>query len=128
MTRVFTGPLADSSLRPNCSCRAVKIEGGTPSGGGDCISSRSGVHRKSISYLPDKPVLSTTTTPLLLVPAVAAPCRLGPNQGCTCRPYSFPGGKAGRANLLGGSRQRPTQATRHPRRPVGQPCEVPAEY
>jgi hypothetical protein len=75
-TRARIGPLDVFSLRPSLSCMAVKIEiestdGGAPASGcgNSCISP--GVHCRSTSYLPVKPVLSKTGLPRKNVRALA---------------------------------------------------------
>jgi hypothetical protein len=39
ITKTSTGPLCDSSLRPSCSCTAVKIDGCESSGGSGPVGS-----------------------------------------------------------------------------------------
>src|SRR5215831_16982606 len=55
------GALPDSSFRPSCSSMAVKMDG-PPSGGAGLFPGvvRSGVHLRSTSNSPARPVLSST--------------------------------------------------------------------
>src|ERR1700678_123275 len=65
MTRVFTGPLLDSSFSPSCSPKAVKIEGPELWPLFDALfkDPSSGDHSSARSYRPSIPVLSTTMRP-----------------------------------------------------------------
>jgi len=66
MTSISTGPLADSSLRPSCSCSATKMEGPSASVEADSAeppggaATGLGVHSRPKLNSPVRPVLSMT--------------------------------------------------------------------